>query len=30
VSWSEGVVSEAEAAQIIEVVRDGMGWSRIA
>ena len=30
VSWCEGVVSEAEATRIIDVVRDGMGWSRIA
>jgi hypothetical protein len=28
VSWSEGVVSDDEAGRIIEVVRDGMGWSR--
>jgi hypothetical protein len=28
VSWIEGVVSRDEAARIIEVVRDGMGWSR--
>ena len=28
VSWNEGVVSEEEAARIIEVVRDGMGWAR--
>jgi len=28
VSWIEGVVSDAEAARIIEVVRDGMGWTR--
>ncbi|MGH7306049.1 MAG: hypothetical protein ACRELZ_22430 [Candidatus Rokuibacteriota bacterium] len=26
VSWIEGVASEAEAARIIEVVREGMGW----
>ena len=26
VSWLEGVVSRQEAARIIEVVRDGMGW----
>jgi len=29
VSWCEGVVSLAEATQILEVVREGMGWSRI-
>lgn len=28
VSWLAGVVSRAEAARIIEVVRDGMGWTR--
>jgi hypothetical protein len=28
VSWNEGVVSEDEAARIIDVVRDGMGWDR--
>jgi hypothetical protein len=28
VSWLEGAVSDAEAARIIEVVRDGMGWTR--
>jgi hypothetical protein len=28
VSWLEGVVTEAEAARIIEVVREGMGWIR--
>jgi hypothetical protein len=28
VSWIEGVVSEAEAARIIEVIRAGMGWTR--
>jgi hypothetical protein len=28
VSWMEGVVSRDEAARIIEVVRDGMGWTR--
>ena len=27
VSWIEGVVSEDEAARIIEVVREGMGWT---
>jgi len=27
VSWIEGVVSEAEVARIIEVVREGMGWT---
>jgi hypothetical protein len=27
VSWIEGVVSDAEAARIIEVIREGMGWS---
>ena len=27
VSWIEGVVSEAEVARIIELVRDGMGWT---
>jgi len=27
VSWVEGVVSEIEAARIVEVVREGMGWS---
>ena len=26
VSWIEGVVSDAEAARIIEVIREGMGW----
>ena len=26
VSWIEGVVTEAEAAKIIEVIREGMGW----
>lgn len=26
VSWIEGVVSGAEAARIIEVIREGMGW----
>jgi hypothetical protein len=28
VSWMEGVVSRDEAARIIEVVREGMGWTR--
>jgi len=28
VSWLEGVVGDAEAARIIEVIRDGMGWTR--
>jgi hypothetical protein len=28
VSWLEGAVSDAEAARIIEVIRDGMGWTR--
>jgi hypothetical protein len=28
VSWLEGAASDAEAARIIEVVRDGMGWTR--
>jgi hypothetical protein len=28
VSWMAGVVSRDEAARIIEVVRDGMGWKR--
>lgn len=28
VSWIEGVVSEDEATRIIEVVREGMGWTR--
>jgi hypothetical protein len=28
VSWMEGVVSRDEAARIIEVVRDGMGWTK--
>jgi hypothetical protein len=27
VSWIEGVVSEVEAARIIEVIREGMGWT---
>ena len=27
VSWIEGVVSEAEAARIIEVIREEMGWT---
>jgi hypothetical protein len=27
VSWIEGVVSDAEAARIIEVIREGMGWT---
>ena len=27
VSWIEGVVTEAEAARIVEVIREGMGWS---
>jgi hypothetical protein len=27
VSWIEGVVTEVEAARIIEVVREGMGWT---
>ena len=26
VSWIEGVVSDAEAARIIEVIRAGMEW----
>jgi hypothetical protein len=26
VSWIDGVVSDAEAARIIEVIREGMGW----
>jgi hypothetical protein len=26
VSWIEGVVSDAEAARIIEVIREGLGW----
>lgn len=30
VAWIEGVVSEDDAARIIEVVRDGMGWTRPA
>jgi len=29
VSWLEGVVERADAARIIEVVREGMGWTRI-
>jgi hypothetical protein len=28
VSWLEGVVERDDAARIIEVVRDGMGWTR--
>lgn len=28
ISWIEGVVSEDEVTRIIEVVRDGMGWTR--
>jgi hypothetical protein len=27
VSWIEGVASDAETARIIEVIREGMGWS---
>jgi hypothetical protein len=27
VSWIEGVVSRDEAARIIEIIRDGMGWT---
>jgi hypothetical protein len=27
VSWIEGVLTEVEAARIIEVVREGMGWT---
>jgi hypothetical protein len=27
VSWLEGVVSDAEAARIVEMIREGMGWS---
>jgi len=30
VSWIEGVVSEVEAARIIEVIREGMGWTEEA
>jgi hypothetical protein len=26
VSWIDGVVSDAEAARIIEVIREGLGW----
>ncbi len=29
VSWVEGAVSEAEVARIVEVIREGMGWTRI-
>jgi hypothetical protein len=28
VSWLEGAVNDTEAARIIEVIRDGMGWTR--
>jgi hypothetical protein len=28
VSWLEGVVEREDAARILEVVRDGMGWTR--
>src|SRR5207245_10745646 len=28
VSWLEGVVGDAEAARIIEVIHNGMGWNR--
>jgi hypothetical protein len=28
VSWLDGVVSDAEAARIIEVIREGMEWTR--
>ena len=27
VSWIEGVVSEIEAGRIVEVIREGMGWT---
>jgi hypothetical protein len=27
VSWVEGVVSESEAGRIVEVIREGMGWT---
>jgi len=27
VSWIEGVVTDIEAARIVEVIREGMGWS---
>jgi len=30
VSWIEGVASDAEAARIIEVIREGMGWTETA
>jgi hypothetical protein len=30
VSWLEGVVERDDAARIIEVVREGMGWIRLA
>jgi len=28
-SWVDGAVTEAEVAQIVEVVRDGMEWTRV-
>jgi hypothetical protein len=28
VSWIEGVASADEVQRIIDVIRDGMGWSR--
>jgi hypothetical protein len=28
VSWLEGAITDTEAARIIEVIRDGMGWTR--
>src|SRR5436309_1710245 len=29
VSWIEGVVTDIEAARIVEVIREGMGWSGV-
>ena len=28
VSWIDGVVSDDDVAQIVEVVREGMGWAK--
>ena len=28
VSWIEGVVNDDDVAQIVEVVREGMGWAK--
>jgi hypothetical protein len=30
VSWIEGAADEDEAARILEVIREGMGWARPA